>query len=781
MTQRTRLSTRFQKILTLLCFCIPVLCVAQKAKYDSLQRALQKYKKDDATKCSLLTELSSVCALTIINRFDSGILCADRAASIAKNLNNGVLLADAYNGKVENLVRKGDYTIADSIIRIAIAINTKNNNRNGLADNFMNTSLLNGLQGDFDKCRQDAAEALRLYSSTHSNYGMANAVAFLGYTYKYTDRNDTAIVYFNRADSLYALAGYKYKSAFLFIDLAHIYVNQGNTKNAIELIRKAIAYYQEDKNQPGLAMCYHQMATAYGNLGDDKSEMQANIAALKILEELHDLKEQANCLQSIGRILAYMDEYAPALSYLQRGLAMAKAANNAEKGINGLESVVMCYNSIGLVYIDLDDNKKALRYFDSALTAAVQLKSSMRLAETYNNTGDAYAASKDYTQAIASYRTALRFGEEGGDIISISGNLGELGKVILAAPAADLREAGIDPSEKFTMAETYLLKDLDITKQQDFLYLNRRNTLYNLSKLYEQKQDYKRSLFYLNAYADLQDTISNTEKTKAITAQQIQYETGKKEQEIITLGKEKQLQQQQIETQKLIRNGIIAGVILLLVLIGVWISRYRLKRTIAFERMQQRISADLHDDIGASLTSINILSQLSQQQKIDTATRNEYLHKMNEQTTEVTDALRDIVWSINPKNDKLDIILARMKRYAAELLESRDIGYTFTSDIVETNETLEADIRQNLYLIFKEAVNNLAKYSGASVATISMLQHGNRLHLEVNDNGNGFDPAHVKKGNGIDNMQRRAKAMSAEFSLVSKEGEGTTITVDVIL
>ncbi|MEP7317821.1 MAG: two-component regulator propeller domain-containing protein [Panacibacter sp.] len=207
--------------------------------------------------------------------------------------------------------------------------------------------------------------------------------------------------------------------------------------------------------------------------------------------------------------------------------------------------------------------------------------------------------------------------------------------------------------------------------------------------------------------------------------------------------------------------------------------RYRINQVRKVERMRQHISADLHDDIGASLTSINILSQLSQQQKIDTITRNEYLKKINDQTAEVTDALRDIVWSINPKNDKLDIIIARMNRYAAELLEPKNIAYSFSTNISSANETLHPDIRQNLYLIFKEALNNLAKYAQATEAVIVINKLGSQLHLQVKDNGKGFDIKKVSKGNGIENMQRRAKAIHAVFNLTSGTNDGTVLTVDI--
>lgn len=207
--------------------------------------------------------------------------------------------------------------------------------------------------------------------------------------------------------------------------------------------------------------------------------------------------------------------------------------------------------------------------------------------------------------------------------------------------------------------------------------------------------------------------------------------------------------------------------------------RYRISHARNVERLRQHISADLHDDIGASLTSISILAQLSQQEKVDMSIRRQYLQKIYEQTTAVTNALRDIVWSINPQNDKLEIILARMKRYAAELLEAKNINYSFKTNVKPGDEIANASIRHSLYLIFKESVNNLSKYSMATQVTISLQKEYKCVILEINDNGQGFDPGFVTKGNGIENMQQRAKLMNALFTLSSTPGKGTCIKVIV--
>lgn len=747
---------------------------AQKAKYDSLQHALFTHTKEDATRLTLLNELAEICALTILNKFDSGIICADKAIALAKKLTDNTAFAKAHTSKAEILTRKGNYNEADSLLKVAVALNTKLKNNNGLGDCYMVTSLLHGVQGDFETCKTDAVKALELYNSKQYKFGIANANMFIGYINKYTGINDTAVIYFTKADSIFLAIGNEYKPAFVYVDIAHMYVNSGRTKEAMNYLLHAQQYYEKDKNLPGLAMVYAQIATVYNNLNDDKMEMEYILKGLRISEQLNRIGDQAQYMERLASRLSHMNEYASALDYFQKALILAKAVNASEKGINGLETVVMSYNGIGYIKLQYNEPKKALAYYDSALSAAQKLKFPGRIAESYNNIGDAFRRDSNYANAISNYQLALTQAEKVNDHIETTNALNALGKVIPLTPAKTLKEAGIDPSQKYTLAEGYLLRSLELANK-DRILLNKRNALLQISRLYEEEGNTRKALQYLQEYTDIQDTLIDSEKAKAVISQQIQFETEKKEQEIISLNKDKALQEQQLENQKLIRNASIGGIVLLLILIAVLVNRYKLKRSIAMERMQQRISSDLHDDIGASLTSINILSQLSQQQKIYTATRNEYLQKINEQTSEVTNALRDIVWSINPKNDKLEIILARMKRYAAELLESKNIEHSFESNIRPEDEITDADIRQNLYLIFKEAVNNLAKYADATKALITLHKEAGKITLEVKDNGNGFDPVHVNKGNGIENMQRRARMIDAKFSLVAAPGNGTQV------
>jgi signal transduction histidine kinase len=191
-----------------------------------------------------------------------------------------------------------------------------------------------------------------------------------------------------------------------------------------------------------------------------------------------------------------------------------------------------------------------------------------------------------------------------------------------------------------------------------------------------------------------------------------------------------------------------------------------------------RIARDLHDEMGSTLSSISILSEAAlrnMQQDIDRAR----FSTIGERTRQVMEAMSDIVWSVNPANDTMENVLQRMKEFASEILEAQDIRLHFDTDDDVKRLTLPMEQRKDFYLLFKEAVNNAAKYSGASDVWVNVQSENGGLLLEVRDNGRGFDPAQVKRGNGLWNMERRAERMGAKFGLESRAGAGTALRLQV--
>jgi two-component system, NarL family, sensor histidine kinase UhpB len=145
------------------------------------------------------------------------------------------------------------------------------------------------------------------------------------------------------------------------------------------------------------------------------------------------------------------------------------------------------------------------------------------------------------------------------------------------------------------------------------------------------------------------------------------------------------------------------------------------------------------------------------------------------------ESMSDMVWSINPENDTLEKMLVRMKEFAADMLEPKNISYSFEvgDELEKTKLTVET--RKNLYLIFKESINNAAKYSEGSSVVITIKQLQNRLHLRVCDNGKGFDAAAVRQGNGLLNMAERAHSLRGRLIRQSRPGQGTEIVAELPL
>lgn len=219
------------------------------------------------------------------------------------------------------------------------------------------------------------------------------------------------------------------------------------------------------------------------------------------------------------------------------------------------------------------------------------------------------------------------------------------------------------------------------------------------------------------------------------------------------------------------------------------LQKSREERLAELERVRSRIATDLHDDIGASLTQIAVLSQAAHSglEQQDPKLR-QPLERISAVSVELVNAMSDIVWAINPKRDRLRDLVQRMRRFAADIFTAKGIRFEFDSPDMDTKHMLGANIRREVFAIFKEAVTNIAKHSGAKNVRISLSISNNMLQLEIEDDGKGFDseallhlsqPPDTSGGNGIANMNRRGRELGGECRVTSNQGEGTSVTLNV--
>lgn len=212
--------------------------------------------------------------------------------------------------------------------------------------------------------------------------------------------------------------------------------------------------------------------------------------------------------------------------------------------------------------------------------------------------------------------------------------------------------------------------------------------------------------------------------------------------------------------------------------------RARTLRCVQLEQLRSRLSRDLHDDIGSTLSSINILSTVARRKAEagDEAGAAASLIGISERTQRLMRNMSDIVWSVDPERDTLEELLARMREFGAAVLEPKGIDLRFEAH-GDLEGTLPPALKSNLYLIYKEAVNNAAKHAHATEVAVSFIHADNRLRMTITDNGKamaaGDGEGSPGGGNGLRNMSMRALEMKADLKIEGPSPQGTRI--DLVL
>lgn len=225
------------------------------------------------------------------------------------------------------------------------------------------------------------------------------------------------------------------------------------------------------------------------------------------------------------------------------------------------------------------------------------------------------------------------------------------------------------------------------------------------------------------------------------------------------------------------------AIALLVVSVGLYaFYNYRLSQALKLQAVRNRIASDLHDEVGSSLSSITIGAQLAARLSPDASEQlRTLLARMGETSSQSLRSISDIVWAIDPKNDEGEALVKRMRRIAQELLESKGVDVSFDVGIGVEDLKLPMNARKEIVLIFKEAVHNASKYSGASLVQVSLHRRSGTLAVSVKDDGKGFDVALHPDGHGLGSMKRRADTIGADLTLHSAHGMGTLVGVEVDL
>ena len=413
-----------------------------------------------------------------------------------------------------------------------------------------------------------------------------------------------------------------------------------------------------------------------------------------------------------------------------------------------------------------------LRQVDSALKTAEKMNIPFEKMDVTNHLfyGHLYIALQQYKKALPHFRMGYLISKKGGRLISMSSHSRELGNTYLML-------------KDFGKAAYYTEQALLIAKKINAM-LEMKNAALTLSNIYDQTKSYSKAYYYAKLYKSLNDSLAPEEYKRKLSLIQIQNELETQKQRAELLDKENQLSQKELKRESFVKNilivSILAAILFSIFIFRSIVLRNRLNQKLKAIELRNTISRDLHDDVGSTLSSIRFLSSMA----LDGTEKNEYksqntLISINQSAQKMLDAMNDIVWSIQPQNDTLENIFVRMISFASDIFDAKNIKLQWTVNDAVKHVHIGPAVRHNLLLIFKEAVNNLAKYSEASQATILLDFKHSFLVLTISDNGKGFDKEMVYPGNGLQNMESRAKKIGAKYYVYTAPGKGTVITLQV--
>jgi signal transduction histidine kinase len=207
--------------------------------------------------------------------------------------------------------------------------------------------------------------------------------------------------------------------------------------------------------------------------------------------------------------------------------------------------------------------------------------------------------------------------------------------------------------------------------------------------------------------------------------------------------------------------------------------RYRFLQRLNMEQMRNRISGDLHDEVGGVLSGIAMQMDLLETRSPDHL--KPFMQRIAGSSRSAAMKMRDVIWSIDSSKDQMHNLVERMKAYTLEAVVPFDIAHRFETINIDPHRKLPVDARQNMYLIFKEAINNMIKHARATKVEIRMEEKKNQIVMTITDNGKGFSPAEETEGLGLGNMEKRAKRIGGHLEIHSRENAGTEIKLTLPL
>ncbi len=688
----------------------------------------------------MMTRVHLICALLIGVCMHLFIFC------IAQNPEVNIKKANYFLRLSDSLYNAGDYKVMPYYDSMALIIGHDIPAVKGKALFQKGRYFLE--MGNYKEAINAYKNALVTYYDQLNDTNTALIYNDIGYTEGQMGNNDEQINWYLKSVRIYEQLNDDAGLAQVYSNLSSAYFDDGNKDLAFNYAEQALTIRSKMGDPTFLAISYCNIANMYATINDLDNANKYLDPGMKYAVESGDKVRLAQAYITKSLLLNRQKNNKEAFEYEKKAIAIYEELENY--GMVASRSIAAAFYSNAF-----HDSIGAITYFNKAEKIAGSLNNKPLLRNVYAYLASFYKEHKnyqlayDFQQKFYLYRDSIMNGETATKIAALQG-------------AFDVEKKDFEINK---LQVDQKIKTLEIEKQKNIITGNLAEAQ---QKQIEIDLLYKNRLLQEETLKRKQNELDN-QKLKATNNQQ----------QLKITEQEKKLQDKQLSNQRLLRNLLISVLLLVILLSTLFISRFRLKKKLEQQasmlQMRNTISENLHDDIGASLSNIGMLNQLARNNINNESKLHDYLGKAAEDIQHVSESISDIVWNINPSYDNIGNLLIRMKRYAADMMDGKDIDYeiNFTEEVDKIS--LEMDKRRNFYLLFKEAVNNLSKYSEAKKVNMQVSIAGNFLDLYIHDNGIGFDVNTATGGNGMTNMNNRAKALAGKLEIETQPGNGTTI------
>jgi|GEM_PF-1598860 len=607
----------------------------------------------------------------------------------------------------------------------------------------------------------------------------------------------------------------------LYLALADSLVIQNSYNEALTASQKGFALSKKINYVHGVILSFIRMGSVEEGVTKDYPKAITYYKdAIKIAEKNgsnNDLNAIYGCILNM---YYYIGDYPGAMVIAQKGLALAERNNDRE-------NLAHYNNQFGFIYLKQEKPAEAIKYYSQYLKLAIQTGNKSMVADSYNCMADAYLLEKDYKtslrylfDALNIYRK-LELTHENGALnkadriaytlfkisssyklqgyyklslqYALNGLNYRYGNSITVHNQYDLASYYINTGEVYMKLKDYghamhflnkgLLLSKAIMHREDM-----RDAYRGLSKTFALQNRYDSAYYYQGLYSTLKDSIINEKASRAVEQIRSSFESDRKDREIALLNQRQKLKETESEKKTLILN-IVIGFFTLLAVISYLIiyinnshkqQKQALEKQLAIQAERQRISGDMHDDIGTGLSTMLIYVNMLKS-KLNGKLEYIDIERVSSLGNELVAQMKEIVWSLNPGNDSLESLLVFIRQYFSQLFEPLLYRTNIIFPVAIPDIALKGATRRNIFLCIKEALNNVIKHAGADWVQLDIQLLESTLIIKIKDNGKGFpvDPGGKFFSNGLKNMRNRMEQVNGKFQFFNEEGALISIELEL--